>query len=321
MTNRVNELGALWWDWLGIVITIALVVTTGYRITTAWHEARRQLRNELYSTFYQFRQLWLKSLSKARKKAPYRKNLIPLVTQWGFRISKYMFLLGVMVSFLIGMFHSVSVGALSLGYSTAIAFGFGLLIISIWRLSSALATVCFHVFGRKKETAGATLPDQESGHTPRKPSKAFRLGYLMAKAPSHCIARALSPIIKLAVEFFCGGLIFATIDEFWWELFTYLFPEQDKGPESLHEGCNEAKASAGSTADSSAVAEKKRRKKHVQAALAAFFQSSRDTRGEAPADASLEGLSEAVSPQRVRMEYIGHRWQLQEVFLRRRPFW
>ena len=127
MTNRVNELGALWWDWLGIVIVIALVVTTGYRITSAWHEARRRLKDELYLTFYEFRQLWLKSLSKARMKAPNRRYLIPLVTRWSFRISKYMFLLGVMASFLIGMFHGVSVGALSLGYSTAIAFGFGLL--------------------------------------------------------------------------------------------------------------------------------------------------------------------------------------------------
>jgi hypothetical protein len=158
MTNRVNELGALWWDWLGIVITIALVVTTGYRITTAWHDARRQLRDRLYLTFYQFRQLWLKSLSNARKKGskrtPYRRNLIPLVTQLSFRISKYMFLLGVMVSFFIGMFDGVSVGALSLGYSTAIAFGFGLLIISVWRLSYALKAVYFHVFRCKKRRPG-----------------------------------------------------------------------------------------------------------------------------------------------------------------------
>ena len=232
-----------------------------------------------------------------------------------------MFLLGLMVSFLIGMFAGVSTGAQSLGYSTAIAFGLGLglLIISIWRLLSALRTVFRHFFRTKKAKTKTTLPDEESGHKPRKakwPPWALILFWA-----TKWMARALYLLVNLFLKFFCGQLIFATVDEFWWELLTYVFPEQEEAAEPLPEVGDQEKANASSTTLSSATAEKTRRERHMVAAIAALIQSLRDKGfGKVMSDAFHEQFGEAIDPQGVRGEYIEHRWQLQEKLLPERFF-
>ena len=323
MTNRVNELGALWWDWLGIVVIIALVVTTGYRITTTWHEASKRLKDRFYLPFYQFRQLWLTALSNAKKKESKRltrsRHLIPLVTLVSFKLSKYMFLLGLMVSFIIGMFASVSTGAQSLGYSTAIAFGLGLLIISIWRLLSALRTALRHFFRGTKGKTKTTLPDEESSHKPRKAKWPpwVRITFWATR----WTAKALFLVVKLLLKFFYGQLIFATAGEFEWELVTYVFPEQEEAAEPLPEAGDQKKANASSTTLSSATAEKIRRDRHEVAAIAALIQSLRDKGfSKAMSDAFHKQFGEAIDTQGVQREYIEHRWQLQEKLLPERFF-
>jgi glycopeptide antibiotics resistance protein len=141
MSTRVNELGALWWDWLGIVVAIAIVIFTVWRANDKWCRWRNRWIDIWDQT--PFHDLW----ARARNTVLHHESLttghrihglIPLATSIAFVISKYLLIIGTIVSFLIGMFLEVSQGARALGYSVAIAFGSCLLIVGIWRLNGAM---------------------------------------------------------------------------------------------------------------------------------------------------------------------------------------
>ena len=141
MSTRVNQLGALWWDWLGIVVTIAIVTLTVWRTNDKWRRRLGRWR-DVWERLPS-RDLWARAretvLDHETLTTGHRRyGLIPPATSVAFIISKYLLIIGATVSFLIGMFLEVSQGARALGYSVAIAFGSCLLIVGIWRCYGAM---------------------------------------------------------------------------------------------------------------------------------------------------------------------------------------
>lgn len=66
------------------------------------------------------------------------KTLVPWPPKLAFRASKMLLVIGMMVSFVLGMFTSVRTGALALGYSVACAVGLLVATILLWRLQQLL---------------------------------------------------------------------------------------------------------------------------------------------------------------------------------------
>ena len=143
MSKRVNEIGAIWWDWLGIVVILTAIITIGYRFTSAIDNIRRQTQLKWVLRVFkdEYRKAKRRDLTKrAKKKKSKQQNLVPFFPKFMFRISRYIFIAGAMASFLIGMFvhgGDVSTGAESLGYSAAGTAGVAVFGIILWRLGKA----------------------------------------------------------------------------------------------------------------------------------------------------------------------------------------
>jgi hypothetical protein len=151
MSNRVNAIGAVWWDWLGIVLIIGLLVVIGIRITAVFSDFRRSPKLQWYRRL--IRQEFLKAKAKAlsvqnsKPRHLRQRKLVPLTPRLLFRSSRYLFLLGATISFLVGMFFqggNVAIGAEALGWSAAGVVGYVLVGIIVWRFMKGLWSLFWH---------------------------------------------------------------------------------------------------------------------------------------------------------------------------------
>jgi hypothetical protein len=140
MNSRANEIGPIWWDWLGIVLIIGVVVIVGLRFSAYSLSAER---DPVYQRFRRnFKQELARAKDVVREKQLERppsmrqSHIVPLTPRLLLRASKYVLLFGALVSFLLGMFvqhNSVVVGARALGISVAVALALPVIGILLWR--------------------------------------------------------------------------------------------------------------------------------------------------------------------------------------------
>ncbi|KAF7513979.1 hypothetical protein GJ744_006593 [Endocarpon pusillum] len=136
MTQKVNKLGSIWWDWLGIVFIIGLVVLSFYRVTTYWHNLWQREKFRWASEVV--KEQWKKAQSTvleedARNGTSIWIRLMPSARNLAYRTCKYLFFLATAGSFLVGMFVDVSKGAQTLGFSALGAIALFILTIVLIR--------------------------------------------------------------------------------------------------------------------------------------------------------------------------------------------
>lgn len=239
MSNRVNSIGVLWWDWLGVVLIIGIVVLFGFQVSRKMHQIRRQPRLQwiLRTLKEEFERAKTKAL-EAEKKKPYylrQSRLVPFVPRFLWWISRYIFLIGAVVSFLLGMFYqhgNVAIGAESLGYSAAgtVAIFFGGILS--WRLLKAAWWLIRH--SRKKDDKpdkkiASNKPSKKNGSenparssTDRYDSERTRVSERRRKKKRNPILRFLLKLIALfAFSVFIPSTIF--IVGFLYSTFTFFF--------------------------------------------------------------------------------------------------
>jgi hypothetical protein len=232
MTTRVNELGPIWWDWFGIVTTLGVVIVAGYRTSAFLHRLWRGTRVSRFMTGFRYElRRAQQRVQKRRKKElhkPRQHRLVPLSTRLLFTTTKYVFAVGVITSFLVGMFvrgGDVAIGAQSLGYSSAGAVGAFIISIVTWRLLKRLFYKAWH---RKEEQssnsvneAGSTTSSVSKSATERSDSirhsgqktKTSIIRRMVRRVVDLCMSSICRPLVKffLMIPLYLFALIFGTL--------------------------------------------------------------------------------------------------------------
>lgn len=105
MSQRLNQLGPLLWDWAGIVVTLGSVVVLGYNISNRWQTFNGLPRVQLFK--HLVKEEWANALYTVLKSEPAgsrrarQRRLIPRTPRFLFWITKYLTLVAVIVSFLV----------------------------------------------------------------------------------------------------------------------------------------------------------------------------------------------------------------------------
>lgn len=127
MGNRAKDIGAVWWDWLGI----SFITGVGLLLGLTWTMKSYLLGRSFI--FIKLRTIFLKA-----KKTTLRRHGINHLVHPGvrflLRLGVYAFFVGAVVAFLIGMFVGLETGVRILWLSLAGALGLVLLPLLVWRL-------------------------------------------------------------------------------------------------------------------------------------------------------------------------------------------
>ena len=190
MNARVRNLGPLWWDYIGIVVLVAFLVLSGYRLSTMWYKVwnnpaltfgLRYARMEYYKAKYAVLDRRKDGVGNATKPnkiglsmSPIividqilhvgplllkwvlggqtgfalgyfrnrlrleRNSLVPWPNKGAFHVSRMLFIVGVLVSFPLGMFTTTKKGAWGLVYSAVSAVDLFVATVVLWRLQQLL---------------------------------------------------------------------------------------------------------------------------------------------------------------------------------------
>lgn len=142
MGSRAKDIGgAVWWDWLSIVVITGLIVLLGY----AWAMKSFALRRSehFFSAHRKFT-----NAKRATLENHERKTLIHTGVRFLVILSICALTLGAVAAFLIGMFMSLETGAEVLGYSVAGAVGLTVAPLLIWRLVNLCLWIAQSIWGR-----------------------------------------------------------------------------------------------------------------------------------------------------------------------------
>lgn len=158
MGNRVKDIGGVWWDWMAIVLITALTVMIGYRTTRFYHNVQIRLRygvRYLKSVYRDAKVVASRRTSGSTRQKP---RLIPSVARLTMTIGFYLFMLGLIVSLLLGMFLDIGTGAETLGYVAAGSVSLVTAVVMVWRLVQLLELILCHVSKRYRHwKMGRTL--------------------------------------------------------------------------------------------------------------------------------------------------------------------
>lgn len=204
MTRQVNELGAIWWDWLGIVVIITLVVVSFYKVSTYWHDLWQREKFRWASEVVNDQ--WKKAREAvldedAKNGKPKQSSLMPRAPKYAYRACKYLFFLATAGAFLVGMFVDVSKGAQTLGYSASGAAALFVLTVVLWRLTQFLG----YIFGAGRSLAEIAVEEKSTYNKVRK-----RISVLRSKALTlifgctHPLLHVGKLVLTEIFAFFCG---------------------------------------------------------------------------------------------------------------------
>lgn len=141
MNSRAKDVGSVWWDWLGIVVTAGFMVLLGY----TWVMKSFALRRSTYS-FSAHRKFT--NAKRATLENHERETLIHTGVRSLVILSVCALTLGAVSAFLIGMFVRLETGAEVLGYSVAGAVGLTVAPLLIWRLFNLSLWIKQSIWGR-----------------------------------------------------------------------------------------------------------------------------------------------------------------------------